>query len=266
MTRLPTLFLPHGGGPWPFVDLGFGTSGEVEGLRGWLASVAHIPAQAPRALLVLSAHWEEDHSTLMTAPKPDLLFDYYGFPPAAYQLTWPAPGAPELVERVSDLLRAGGFGVGLDATRGFDHGTFVPLKVAYPTPTIPTLQLSLKRGLDPAEHLALGRALAPLRDEGVFILGSGSSFHNLRAFNHPDAPRLSAAFDAWLCAATLAPRAEREAALLRWAEAPAARFCHPREEHLIPLLVCAGAGLDDAGSVPYARPFFGVATSAHQFG
>jgi len=266
MTRLPTLFLPHGGGPWPFVDMGIGTPAELEGLRGWLASVSRIPAQAPRALLVISAHWEEDKPTLMTAGKPGMLCDYYGFSPPSYQLTWPAPGAPELVERVSGLLRAGGFGVGLDPARGFDHGTFVPLKVAYPAPTIPTLQLSLQRGLDPAEHLALGRALAPLRDEGVFILGSGSTFHNLRAFNHPDAPRAAAAFDAWLRATTLAPRAEREEALIAWASAPFARFCHPREEHLIPLMVCAGAGLDDAGSVPYARPFFGVATSAHQFG
>ena len=156
-SRLPVVFLPHGGGPWPFVELGFGSKRENDALRAYLEGVARAPKSAPKALLVISAHWEEESPTLMTGAQPPLLFDYYGFPPESYRLTWPAPGAPALVERVDGLLRAAGFHPQHDGRRGFDHGTFVPLKLAYPAPTIPTLQLSLKAGLDPAEFESLGK-------------------------------------------------------------------------------------------------------------
>src|SRR5690606_15330538 len=120
--------------------------------------------------------------TVTTAERPPMLYDYSGFPPESYRVTWPARGNPALANRVRGLLEKAGSKTAADAKRGYDHGTFVPLKLTYPDAEIPTVQLSLKTGLDPAEHLAMGRALAPLRDEGVFIVGSGMSFHNMRAF------------------------------------------------------------------------------------
>src|SRR5690606_25482911 len=135
------------------------------------------------------------------------------------------------------------------AKRGFDHGTFVPLKVAYPDPTLPVVQLSLVHGLDPAEHLRLGRALARLRDEGVFIVGSGMSYHNMRGFMQAGALAPADTFDAWLRQTLTAPPEERDRALSDWDQAPAARACHPREEHLLPLMVIAGAAGSDVGRI-----------------
>src|SRR6185312_5881009 len=163
------------------------------------------------------------------------------FPPESYEITWPAPGEPALAQRVRSLLAAAGFESAENAERGFDHGTFVPLKLAYPNADVPTVQLSLKKGLDPKEHLAMGRALQPLRDEGVFIVGSGMTFHNLRAFGDPRSRPVSEAFDAWLREAATLPARERDERLAHWASAPAARLAHPREEHLLPLMVIAGA-------------------------
>ena len=176
--RMPVVFLPHGGGPWPFVEMGLDQA-EVDGLAAYTRSVARLAS--PKALLVVSAHWEARMPTLMTGEHPPLLFDYYGFPPASYQLTWPAPGDPALAAEVRRLLGDAGFDTAADAERGFDHGTFVPLKLAYADADIPTVQLSLIASLDPAEHLGLGRALSPLRDEGVLVIGSGMSFHNMRS-------------------------------------------------------------------------------------
>jgi aromatic ring-opening dioxygenase catalytic subunit (LigB family) len=223
---------------------------------------AALPAP-PRALLVISAHWEAAKPTVMTNPSPPLLFDYYGFPEAAYQLTWPAPGAPELATR--ELLSAAGIDSGEDSARGFDHGTFVPLKLTYPAADVPTLQLSLKAGLDPKEHLAIGRALAPLRDEGVFIVGSGMSYHNMRGFG-PNGRPASEAFDDWLGATIAASPAMRDERLTDWQAAPSARDSHPREEHLLPLMVIAGAAGDDAGKHTFAGSFAGVRCSGYQFG
>ena len=158
----------------------------------------HATPERPRALLVVSAHWEEEVPTLMTAERPGMLYDYYGFPPDAYTITWPAPGDPGLAARVGELLEAAGFPSAADPDRGFDHGTFIPLKVAYPDADIPAVQLSLQAGLDPEQHLNLGRALAPLRDEGVFIIGSDMSYHNMRGFRDPRAVGPAEEFDAWL--------------------------------------------------------------------
>src|SRR4051812_15413031 len=179
--RMPVVFVPHGGGPWPFVDLGFDQA-EMGELAAYLRHLRRLPNTPPSALLVVSAHWEEAVPTVMTAARPPILYDYYGFPPESYEITWPAPGDPQLAARVQELLGAAGFATGSNAERGFDHGTFIPLKLTYPEADVPTVQLSLKAGLDPAEHLAIGRALAPLRDEGIFIVGSGMSFHNMRGF------------------------------------------------------------------------------------
>ncbi len=263
--RLPVVYLPHGGGPWPFVDLGFGDKAELDGLATYLREIRVVPKTPPKALLVVSAHWEEAVPTLMTSARPPMLYDYYGFPPESYEITWPAPGDPKLATRVQALLAAAGFQSGTNPTRGFDHGTFVPLKLTYPQAEVPTLQLSLKQGLDPKEHLALGRALSPLRDEGVFIIGSGLSFHNLRAFG-PGAAPASVQFDTWLREAVTQEPTERDRRLSEWAKAPAARLCHPREEHLMPLMVIAGAAATDRGVTAYNGTLMGVTHSGFQFG
>jgi len=171
--RQPTMYIPHGGGPCFFMD--WDPPDTWERHRAFLAALpASLPEQ-PKALLVISAHWEAPVFTVQTNPAPPLLFDYYGFPQHTYKLTWPAPGNPALAARVRALLENAGFAVGEDPLRGFDHGVFVPLKVAFPKAEIPTVQLSLRADLDPSAHLAAGRALAPLRDEGVLILGSGNT-------------------------------------------------------------------------------------------
>jgi aromatic ring-opening dioxygenase catalytic subunit (LigB family) len=265
-TRLPVAYIPHGGGPWPFVEMGMGERHELDALTAYLAGLPALTPTRPRALLVISAHWEEPVPTVMTSERPPLLFDYYGFPPAAYELTWPAPGEPTVAARVQELLRGAGFSPAANATRGFDHGTFVPLKVAYPAADLPTVQLSLKRGLDPAEHLALGKALAPLRDEGVFIVGSGMSYHNMRGFRRGAGRSDSETFDAWLRTAATAAPASRTQLLSAWAAAPAARAAHPREEHLLPLMVIAGAADDDLGRIAYNDTFADVRLSAFHFG
>ncbi len=264
--RMPVAFLPHGGGPWPFVDLGF-PKDELAALGSYLESVALLPKAKPKALLVISAHWEERVPTVTTSPAPPMLYDYYGFPPESYTVKWPAPGQPALAERVQALLGAFGIQSAADPARGYDHGTFVPMMLTYPDARIPTVQLSLKTGLDPREHLAIGRALAPLRQEGVFILGSGMSFHNLRALRDPGGAGSHArAFDDWLQSTGTAPAPERDRRLIAWSEAPSARYAHPREEHLLPLMVIAGAAGDDVGSVSYRGQMFGLPFSAYHFG
>jgi len=263
--RQPVVFLPHGGGPWPFVDLRIGSKAEQAELATYLRSVANVPKSPPKAVLVISAHWEEAIPTVMTGAKPPLLYDYYGFPPESYEITWPAPGEPGLARRVRELLSAAGFESGENAERGFDHGTFVPLKLAYPDANVPTVQLSLIRGLDPKQHLALGRALAPLRDEGVFIVGSGMTFHNLRAFG-PQSREAAEAFDAWLRESLPLPQSERDQRLSEWASAPAARTAHPREEHLLPLMVIAGAAGADRAQLPYNGKILDLRLSAYHFG
>jgi aromatic ring-opening dioxygenase catalytic subunit (LigB family) len=264
-TRMPAIFLPHGGGPWPFVKLPFGDDREQGALADYLRSLAAVGPRRPTAIVMISAHWEAPVPTLLSAPRPPTLHDYYGFPPESYEIQWPAPGDPALAERVQGLLRDAGIASALDPARGFDHGTFVPLALAYPDADVPTIQLSLIRGLDPAAHVALGRALAPLRDEGVLLLGSGMTYHNLRAFNARGIPA-AATFDAWLQRVIAAPRAERERELIAWSQAPAARQAHPREEHLLPLMVIAGAAGDDPATVPYHDTLLGLRLAAFHFG
>jgi aromatic ring-opening dioxygenase catalytic subunit (LigB family) len=247
------------------VRLGFGSEAEQAALAQFLRGVRHLPQTPPRALLVISAHWEEPRPTVTTGEKPPLLFDYYGFPAESYQLTWPAPGNPALAERVQQLLGAAGIASDQNAERGFDHGTFVPLKLAYPDAEVPTVQLSLKAGLDAREHLAIGRALEPLRSEGVFIIGSGMSYHNMRAMGPQGRPAASS-FDAWLRDAATRPALERDARLAEWTSAPAARAAHPREEHLLPLMVVAGAAGQDLGRVAHHGTLLGLELSGYAFG
>jgi aromatic ring-opening dioxygenase catalytic subunit (LigB family) len=267
MTRQPVIYVPHGGGPWPFVDLsGFVSAEDVAKMRAYFEALpAQLPA-APAALLVVSAHWEETAPTVMTSPHPSILYDYGGFPPESYEITWPASGNPALAARVVELLEAAGIRTRTDARRGFDHGTFIPFKLSWPDADVPTIQLSLKAGLDPSEHLAIGRALAPLRDEGVLILGSGMSYHNMRDFRTGAGYRASVAFDAWLAETAAAEPATRAKRLTDWAAAPGARQAHPREEHLLPLMVVAGAAGGDTGRVTFNADWMHTRISAFQFG
>lgn len=269
MMRMPVVFLPHGGGPWPFVELGLAQS-EIRELSDYLRSVRALPRTPPRALLVISAHWEAAVPTVMTAAHPPLFYDYYGFPAAAYKLTWPVPGDPALAGRVRELLEAAGHKTAGDPERGFDHGTFIPLKLTYPGAEVPTVQLSLKHDLSPQEHLAIGQALAPLRDEGIFIIGSGMTYHNLRGFRDPTLRQplrqAAEAFDGWLRETAMHDARERDQRLAGWTQAPAAQLAHPREEHLLPLMVVAGAAGADRGTVAWTGTFMGMRLSAYHFG
>ena len=244
------LCIPHGGGPLPV--MGDPSHDEIVAyLRGVEAAVGR-----PSAILVVSAHWECPRPTLTSGASPPLMYDYYGFPPETYELRYPAPGAPAVAERVAGLLAGAGLDPVLDPDRGFDHGMFIPLMLMYPDAGIPVVQLSLLAGLDPARHIELGAAIAPVVDEGVLILGSGLSFHNMNAFGpaHPASgiDPDNEAFDSWLEAtltdATLT-EAQRTQRLTGWGQAPAARYNHPREEHLLPLHVCYGAGYGPATRV-----------------
>lgn len=206
-----------------------------------------LPSQLrkPDAILVISAHWEESVATLLSAASPSLFYDYYGFSDKAYAITYPAPGNPDLAERIAKLLNHNQISARMDPQRGFDHGMFIPLTMMYPQADIPTLQLSLLRGLDPTAHLALGKALQSLLNENILVAGSGFSFHNMGAFVWEGGRRRDAAndgFQDWLietCTGSLSPT-ERQQRLIDWHKTPSARYCHPREEHLLPLHVCAG--------------------------
>ena len=251
--RQPVIYLPHGGGPWPWMDSrSFGGPTAMASLRAWLAALPTALPEKPKAILMISAHWEARVPTVSSAARPPMLYDYYGFPPETYQIQWPAPGEPALAARVRALLGGAGFETAEDASRGFDHGTFVPLAVAWPDAEIPTVQLSLIRGLDPDTHLRLGRALAPLRDEGVLILGSGMSYHNMRGFGTAQGSQDAEAFSAWLSRVVAEAPEQRDDHLSAWAGAPSGRASHPREEHLLPLMVVAGAAGEERGRVTYS--------------
>ncbi len=263
--RQPTIFIPHGGGPCFFMDWTWGPADTWLKTQRFLEGLAATLPSAPKAILVISGHWEEPAFTASTAAQPKLIFDYSGFPEDTYRLTWPAPGQPELAARVASRLADAGLPSALSENRGYDHGVFVPLKVAFPAAEIPVVTLSVAASLDPALHLAAGRALAPLRDEGILIVASGMSFHNLGAYFQPQTLERARAFDAWLTKAVASSAPERDAHLANWRNAPFAAFAHPREEHFIPLLVAAGAGGDAPGERIFTDEPMGAAISAFRF-
>jgi len=268
MARMPTLFIDHGGGPCFFMEPVYGPKDMWDGLAAHLKGIETGLETRPKAIVVVSGHWEAAVPTVQANAHPPLLFDYYGFPEHTYRLTYPAPGAPDLAQHIRDLLDDAGLASDEDTERGFDHGVFVPFLLAFPEADIPVVQLSLHTSLDASVHLAIGRAIAPLREDGVLIVGSGMSFHNNRALFATD-PRISiaaAAFDEWLTHATTAAPSERDEKLAAWDSAPFARFCHPREEHLLPLMVAAGAAGDDTAVRDYSDRIMGKALSGFRFG
>lgn len=234
------LYISHGGGPLPLL----GDEAHKE-LIGFLENISAILAK-PSAIIVISAHWEEDKPTITSGAAPSLIYDYYGFPEESYEIEYPASGEPSLAHSVFDLLRGHGIGADLADQRGFDHGLFVPLKIMYPDANIPCIQLSLVNSLSAIEHIQIGKALAGLKQDNVLVVGSGFSFHNLKAFfssSTSEDRSLNESFEQWLidvCSNDQLDEKERERMLVNWENAPAARYCHPREEHLLPLHVCYG--------------------------
>jgi len=240
-----------------------------DGMAAYLRGIGPSLGARPTAVLVISGHWETERPTVNTAARPPLLFDYYGFPEHTYRLTYPVPGSPGLARRVREVLAEAEIASDEEPERGLDHGVFIPFKLIYPDADIPMVQLSLNRSLDAATHLTIGRALIPLREEGVLIVGSGMSYHNLRDLfsSDPRALRSAAEFDAWLGdAVTETDSAARERKLATWHQAPGARAAHPRPEHLIPLMVAAGAAGKDVGRRSYNQSLLGKPISGFQFG
>lgn len=240
-----------------------------DALAAYLGSIDTALPQRPRAILVISGHWETPRPTVNAGLQPPMLFDYQGFPEHTYRLEYPAPGSPALATRVRDLLGLAGIESEEDTSRGFDHGVFVPFLLAFPKADIPVVQMSLRADLDPATHLAIGRALAPLRDEGVLIVGSGMSYHNLREFfsSRPETIESATRFDGALTRAVeQADPVERDAQLAAWDRMPDAPAAHPRAEHLLPLMVAAGAAGVDRGQRVFHDQLFGKPLSAFQFG
>ncbi len=262
-TLMPTYYIPHGGGPWPFMPERAAELGSLAAfLRGLIADLG----TTPRAIVVISGHWEESVPTVSARADYSMLYDYYGFPEHTYALQYPAPGSPDVAREVVAALAAAGVPSATEHERGYDHGVFVPFMLVDPDATIPVVPLSLVAGLDAAQHLAIGRALAPLRRDNVLIVGSGMSFHNLRAlFSGAPLDRANE-FDAWLNDAVTGDPDRRDARLAAWASAPSARFAHPREEHLIPLMVAAGAAEGEPATRVYNDNVMGAATSGFRFG
>ncbi len=200
----------------------------------------------PSAIVLISAHWEQKQPTITGAVSPGLLYDYYGFPDEAYSISYPASGEPYLAQELFNLLDSNELQPVIDNSRSFDHGMFVPLKVMYPKADIPCVQLSLVNSLDPALHIRIGQALAGIKYKDVLFIGSGFSFHNMQAFftsGSIQEEAMNTAFETWLIETCTDKRIDedvRDQLLTNWHKAPHARFCHPREEHLLPLHVCYG--------------------------
>ncbi len=264
MAKLPTYFISHGGGPWPWLP---DMRKMMAPLEASLANMSKEIGEMPKAILMISGHWEEDDFAVMSSPAPGMVYDYGGFPPFTYQIKYAAPGAPALAKRAQELLQAAGLPTHLDPARGFDHGVFAPMQIMYPDAKMPLFEVSIRHHYDPAQHFALGRALAPLREEGVLIVGSGLSYHNLRGFG-AQFKEPSALFDNWLNTAVMSEPKERETLLLNWEKAPAARICHPQEDHLIPLMAAVGAAWSEkATRVYYDQKVFGnITASSYRFG
>jgi aromatic ring-opening dioxygenase catalytic subunit (LigB family) len=236
-----------------------------DGLAAYLRGIDASLGSRPKAVLVISGHWETERPTVNVAERPKLLFDYYGFPEHTYRLKYPVAGSPDLEPRVRALMTEAGFDLDVDSKRGLDHGVFVPFLLVYPHADVPMMQMSLQHSLDPALHLAIGRALAPLRSQGILIVGSGMSYHNLAAMFSGNGAPAAHAFDHWLGEAIGDPKSRNER-LAAWRSAPGGRESHPRSEHLIPLMVAAGAADGEPAVRTFHETIAGKPISGFQFG
>lgn len=266
--RQPSIFVSHGGGPLPLLD-----DPDHVSLTSWLKTYASTLPETPKAILVFSAHYEESELSITSGSKPSLIYDYGGFPPESYEIKYPAPGCPEIAAKAANLLEKAGFPAKLDAHRGFDHGVFVPMKLAFPDATVPIIAVSQLKSHDPESHWQIGRALRPLRDNGVLIVGSGSSYHNFGGF-FGKIPREKAKsdaveFDQYLTdtIANVDPN-ERKKNIIGWTNGPAALDNHPpnQEDHLVPFFgVCGAAYDDEIGKRVFSGDMLGVKLNAYEF-
>ncbi len=263
--RMPVYFIPHGAGPCFFMD--WQPADTWVNLARFLRDIAGSLPTQPRAILLISAHWLAEDFRFGAAARPGLIYDYRGFPPHTYQLDYPAIGAPALAAEISQRLLEQGLPSSTDSDRGLDHGAFVPLKLMLPAADTPVLQMSLRNDLDAAAHLTAGAALQDLRDQGVLIVGSGMSFHNMRGYGDRDFTRRSELFDQWLGQALTGAAEQRSQLLQEWTAAPHARDCHPpgAEEHLMPLMVAAGAAGTAAAERVYSEILMQTRISAWRF-
>lgn len=261
--KTPAYFISHGGGPWAWMPAFRARMQKLE--KSLVDMVASWP-EKPRAILMVSGHWEEDTVKIMSSPKPPMVYDYYGFPPETYEIQYPAPGAPDLAQTTLDLLTEAGIAAELDDAQGYDHGTFVPSYIMYPDADVPVYQISLLKSYDPEAHIKIGRALAPLREMGVVIIGSGLSYHNLRLMDERAAVP-SREFDDWLWDVLEKAPEQRTADLINWEQAPSARVAHKEEDHLVPLFVALGAAEGDTATrVYHETDFLGhVTASSYRF-
>lgn len=261
--RFPVFFISHGGGPWPWID---GLREQYAITESALKGLPETLPDKPKAVLVITGHWEAPVFTVSSAEQPPTIYDYFGFPEHTYHIQYPAPGSPVLAAGVRNLLDRAGIVSGESASQGFDHGTFVPLSLMFPQADVPVVLLSLKAGYDPAEHIRVGQALQPLRDEDVLIIGSGLTYHNMQGFRQAGAMQVSRTFEQYLTDAVTDSPQERLRKLAEWQQAPAARQAHPREDHLMPLLVAAGAAGDDEGRTLFTDEVMNVAMTSYRFG
>ena len=264
MNKLSTLFVSHGGGPWPFIPQ---MRAEFEKTVAWMTAFESTLVEKPKAILCVDAHWEEDEFTVSLSQRPSMIYDYSGFPAHTYQIQYPAPGSPDVAKKVADLLKKSSIPIQESPTRGLDHGAFIPLGLMFPKADIPVVSLSIKRNYDPLDHIRVGEALAPLREEGILIMGSGLSYHNMRGFGSKAAGESSKLFGDWLESVvkcnTLSERIQK---LKEWERAPAARSSHPYEDHLIPLMTVVGAAQNDPGKIAILDHAMGVDMASYQFG
>ena len=265
-SRMPTIFVPHGAGPCFFMD--WSPRDAWTKMGQYLQGVAATLPRQPTAIVLVSAHWLESGFVTTGGAQPEMIFDYSGFPAHTYALKYPAPGAPALASEISTLIEQAKLTGGVNTHRGFDHGMFIPLMMMFPEANIPVVQLSLRNDLDPQAHLDAGRALESLRDQDILILGSGMSYHNMRGYGNPASTAPATEFDTWLAQAVALPSTQRYEALSAWELAPSARLAHlPRqEEHLLPLMVVAGAAGNDAGKCVFTDKVLEVPLSGYQFG
>ncbi|MCX7278345.1 MAG: class III extradiol ring-cleavage dioxygenase [Burkholderiales bacterium] len=262
--RMSVYFLSHGGGPWPWVD---GMKQMfAKTAREFAALPSRLPAK-PKAVLIITGHWEAARFSVSTSERPPIDYDYFGFPEHTYRLQYPAPGSPALAGQIQQLLAKAGFECAGDAGRGFDHGTFVPLSLMYPDADVPIVLLSLRSDYSAVDHIRVGEAISSLRDDGVLIMGSGLTYHSMRGFGRSASTPVAEAFEAYLNAAIGQPdAAKRSDMLVQWEQAQGARLAHPQEDHLLPLMVVAGAAGQDVSHRVFVDHAMSVAMASYQFG